>query len=471
MRRDRSGAQEQSSFNWIEVVAVPLAVGLMEGQFGVLAFIIGSLLFTGKSDALLLVEGSVILLTWSLYWWAMLSKRVIQPRLGEQRANQAYLPALLVTFVIVLGIHPAFVVSFPQLAFSGALSTWLWRRGMVREEKSTQERTMLTTFQVGFVVLLALLSFAIFSPQPIYEALLDLLTYVLPIYCLSGFVAISFSHLDALKKAQVRSALKGSRAYPTRAWMLLLFLMVAIAVSAITLTIAAFQPMVETLSPLVNALHALYNWLLSLLTPQPPLPPRRLKRPPGPGVSVYLHAHKPDANPLAAGLQVILVAGMILLALFVLLLLLWVIRRILRNNRAIDEDEIREALAIRSVLRTRKQKRQRIARIGLEPLDATSTRARYREFLQAMARRGGDERRRQDNETPVEYQTRLLTLLEHVSQEEAQKEDTPADAAIIDELTRAYALERYGGKRTEQGQQSYLRRWVPLLARRLTSKK
>jgi hypothetical protein len=222
------------------------------------------------------------------------------------------------------------------------------------------------------------------------------------------------------------------------------------------------------LSPLVNGLHALYNWLLSFLTPQQPPPARRLKRPPGPGTSVYLHAHKPDANPLAAVLQVILIVGMILLALFVLVILLWIIRRILHKKKALDDDEVRERLAIRSVLRVRKQKRQSIARIVLEPLDATSARARYREFLKAMVRHGGDERRRRRDETPVEYQTRLLPLLEPGAHEEARKEDAPTGATVLDELTRAYTLERYGGKRTEQGQQAYLRRWVPLLARRLT---
>lgn len=471
MRRDRPAAQEPSSFDWIEVVAVPLATDLMEAQFGVLVLVLGSLLFTGKSDALPLVEGSVMLLTWSLYWWAMLAQRVMQPRLGEERANLVYLPALFVTFAIVLGIHPAFVESFPQLAFSGALSIWLWRRAMVRVEKSAQEGTVLTAFQVGFVVLLALLSFAVLSPQPIYRVLLEVLTYALPIFCLSGFVALSLSHLVTLKRTQVRRAVDGSRAYPTRAWMLLLFLLVTIAASTMTLTVAAFQSLVVLLSPLVNGLHALYNWLLSFLTPQQPPPARRLKRPPGAGTSVYLHAHKPDANPLAAVLQVILIVGMILLALFVLVTLLWVIRRSLRKKRTLNEDEVRERLAIRSVLRERKQKRQKIARITLEPLDTATARASYREFLQAMARRGSDEQRRRGDETPVEYQTRLLTLIKPGAHEEARKEDAPTDATVLDELTRAYTLERYGGKRTEQGQQAYLRRWVPLLARRLTRKK
>lgn len=46
-----------------------------------------------------------------------------------------------------------------------------------------------------------------------------------------------------------------------------------------------------------------------------------------------------------------------------------------------------------------------------------------------------------------------------------------ADAAILDELTLAYTLERYGGRRTAGNQQANVRRWVSRFVRRLKSSK
>lgn len=76
----------------------------------------------------------------------------------------------------------------------------------------------------------------------------------------------------------------------------------------------------------------------------------------------------------------------------------------------------------------------------LEPLAADSARARYRAFLQTMAERGQDMGRR-PNETPDEYQQRLLLLMK-----QTPIEDIPLAPTAIEELTHAYVWERYGGK-------------------------
>jgi Domain of unknown function (DUF4129) len=161
----------------------------------------------------------------------------------------------------------------------------------------------------------------------------------------------------------------------------------------------------------------------------------------------------------------------LILVLVVLLLVILVVLRewyIVRNN--VSEDEIREGLSVRSILRARRQRRQKRSKVMLEPLDPTSARARYRELLQAMARQGNELGRRL-NETPTEYQTRLQTFFKKTAAEETQKDGTPSAAAILDELTRAYALERYGGKQIDRRQQTYLHRWVPHLMKRFTSSK
>ncbi len=443
----------------------------MEAQPFVLALSFGSLFFTGQSDGFPPVEGSITLLVLSLYWWAMLVKQIIQPRLGGKWANLLYLPGLFVTFVVIVGNHLSFLDNVAPIVFSGALSAWLWRRGISRVEKGLQEEQLTTSFMAGLFVLLAVLLFAVVYPNPTYKVLLTALTYALPIFFLSGLIALSLSHLGVIEREYLRRSPGSSQADLMSMWVVILvFLWVAIIVSTIVLEASAFDPLVIVFSPLVNALRALYNWLLSLIIPQPP-PARHHQKPP-PGGAPYQPPHSnPYHSPFSAILQLILVVMMLLLILFVLVVLLFLIREILRKRKSVPgEDEVRERLPVRSTLRERRQKRQRHSKVVLEPLDPTSARIRYREFLQAMARHGDDLERR-PNETPTEYQTRLLALVENIPHEEAPKDDTPLDAAILDELTRAYTLERYGGKRTDQRQQAYLRRWVSLLVKRLTSSK
>jgi hypothetical protein len=156
-------------------------------------------------------------------------------------------------------------------------------------------------------------------------------------------------------------------------------------------------------------------------------------------------------------------------------MLFLVIREILRRWHAVPDDEseeeIRESLSRESIRKTRReQQRQRQKSgdlAGLEPLDPNSARARYRELLQELAWNGENLARRA-NETPSEYEKRLLALLKKASSE-AQGDGTPADPAILDELTAAYMEERYGGKRAHLEHDAYVQGWIPRFVRRLAN--
>ncbi len=457
------------------MLAVPVAASLMEAQLFVLALLLGSLVFTGASDAFPLVEGSLTLLVVSLYWWALLVRQVLAPRIGEQWANLLYLPGLVVTFAIIVGTHPAFLDNIPQLVFAAALSAWIWRRGMIRVKQGLQEEQLITALKVGFVVLLSVLFFAVAYPQPVSKMLLDALVYALPLFFLSGLFALSFSHLGAMKREYLRRSPGSSQADPTRVWgSMVLFLWVVTIVLTIMLEAFAFEPLVSVFSGLVSALRAFLSWLLSLI-PSQPKPHTHYKKstPTGePFKPPHPHPH-PYHNPYSAILQLILVIVMVLLALFVLVLLLLLMREILHkwlSAHHTDEDEIRERLPVRATLRARRQRRRRHSKFVLEALDSSSARARYRGLLQVMDRRGDDLGRRPE-ETPIEYQARLQTLVENTSHDATQGDETPADAAILDDLTRAYMRERYGGKATDPGQRAYLGKWAPWLVKRLTGNK
>jgi hypothetical protein len=148
--------------------------------------------------------------------------------------------------------------------------------------------------------------------------------------------------------------------------------------------------------------------------------------------------------------------------------------------RSADEgiEEVREGLDARSLLGERWQewwnhrRRRRNAHLPLEPLDPTSARARYRELLQALAAEK-DDLARMPAETPAEYEARLLVHLQNSdpnAQELPSGERLPPGPAILDELTRAYVSERYGGKLTLQHHRARLQAWVPYLVARLTGR-
>jgi hypothetical protein len=134
------------------------------------------------------------------------------------------------------------------------------------------------------------------------------------------------------------------------------------------------------------------------------------------------------------------------------------------ENDLDEEEEVREGLDRNQILRARRQnRRQRQQAVPLAALDSDSMRARYRDFLAAMAARGENFTRR-PQETPAEYQQRIL----HAARDIPAPGDTntPVDSAILDTLTRAYSLERYGGRRARDEQHTFLRRWIPHLVQR-----
>ncbi len=93
-------------------------------------------------------------------------------------------------------------------------------------------------------------------------------------------------------------------------------------------------------------------------------------------------------------------------------------------------------------------------------------------MLQAVAT-NNEELARIPAETPLEYEERLLAYLESGkvrSQQLSKSDDSSAETAILDELTHAYTLERYGSKHIDDRQRERLRTWVPHLIAQLTGR-
>ena len=134
-----------------------------------------------------------------------------------------------------------------------------------------------------------------------------------------------------------------------------------------------------------------------------------------------------------------------------------------------DEEEVRESIPVREVVRERQEEQRRAQQaMILESLPPNSTRAQYRDLLQTMAVQQ-ELLVRHAEETPTDYEKRLVMLLQHTSSVTQQESDTSHDVEMLDELTKAYIEERYGNRQLSAGTQvPYTHTWAEQLARRLS---
>ena len=469
--------QARASFDWVELLVVPTAICVMETQPIVLALTFVGVALFGSSAVLPLGEGSITLLLLGLHWWAKAVSSLTQDRIYTTRARLLQLLGLFLAVGLAVVTHLSLLNNIPALFFTILLIIGFWYAGMVRVQTGPNDEYVLTSFKIGLGVLLGVLILTLINFDPVPPVLRDGLTYALPTFFLSGLISLSFTRIMMIRKESASSAQKGLQGDPTRGWLLILTLTWAIViVSTLAFEAFGFQPVVLAAAFLWSALGIVANFILLLLSPLfqlfskfffPMIPPSQGIPIPQPTPS---GGHPPPPPYLA---EILLIVRLVLLTIL-LVLLYFVIRGILRRWRMAPDDEseeeIRESLSRESILKMRRKEQRQRRKTGdlaaLEPLDPNSMRARYRELLQELAWNGEKLARRAD-ETPSEYQKRLLTLLKKEPSVEAQGDDMPTDPAMLDELTSAYLQERYGGKHPRLLHDSYVHVWIPGFASRL----
>jgi Domain of unknown function (DUF4129) len=465
----------RASFDWIELLVVPTAICVMETQPIVLALTFVAVAILGSSAVLPLGEGSITLLLLGLHWWAKAVSVLTQGSL--RRARLLQLLGLVLAEGLVVVTHLTLLNNMPALFFSVLLIIGFWFAGMVRVQSGPNDEYVLTSFKIGVGVLLGVLLLTLLYFDPVPPALYNGLTYALPTFFLSGLIGLSFTRIMMIRKENANSAQKGMQGDPTHGWLLILTLTwVIVVVSTLAFEAFGFQPVVLVATLLWSGLGIISSFILLLLSPLfhlfstfffPVIPPPK-------GIILPQHTSsgvQPPPFPYFA--EVFLIVRLVLLAIL-LVLLYFVIREILRRWRIAPEDEseeeIRESLSRESILKTRRMEQRQRQKTGdlavLEPLDPNSPRAIYRELLQELAEKGEKLARRAD-ETPSEYETRLLVLLKKEPSSEAQGDEMLTDPAMLDELTSAYVQERYGGKHLHLLHDAYVPAWLPRFVRRL----
>jgi hypothetical protein len=364
----------------------------------------------------------------------------------------------------------------------------LWRRSLQLVQRNIEFAELSTTFKVCFGLLLLL--FLLLLIIPAASALFPSLAAQVPLFFLSGLISLSLARLEAIRQLRLED---GSRADPTRNWLLALTLLGSVLVVLVVVleTLVSFN-IVESwlvlLNPIWNLLGIVVGWILYVLILVLLSPlfyaasfllnlifhgAKAAQKQPNQGYARN-PPHLPQ-SPHAIPPEIVNISRLILFALVIVGILL-LIRAALRRwflppkQEQEEMDEVRERLDARSLLREQWQgfwKKMRMhSHVTREPLEPGSARARYRELLDAV-QAGASLHARKPNETPAEYEARLLPLLK----EQAADAQASPEALAMQELTRVYADERYGAKRTDERTRASLGLQVPRVIQRLIGKK
>ncbi|GCE26870.1 hypothetical protein KDA_23540 [Dictyobacter alpinus] len=479
--------------NWIELLAVPIASALMEAQP---IYLVLQLLFRRITLAYNYLDvGSITLLLLGLHWWAIWNFY----RRERQGVALDYTVGMhvtrldilaIVSALLILGLTHWYALDDPlTIAAIIVLVGWGWKRGVDRARSGFSEDQLILAFKIGLGALLVVMGFSILGDAASDYSINNDLLRDLPLFFLSGFIALSFTRIGAVRKEQARQTHNATREGTNRWITTLTVTWVALIVLSIALEILPEDVLIMLISPLwwligllaqvlffvINVIVYVFslaiNWLLSLLphfngnlppTPRTPTHPSNLTT-----TLQKLAQQQHGSATTMLILRLLVMVGAIAL----LIAMVYFVRRRQKNseeNTLPEEEELREGLNAQQI---RKERRQEHRQRQQDMLDADglapdSVRYRYRSLLQAMAEKGG-EFARQQQETPLEYQKRLLLLA--TPKLPAGEGEQPTDPAILAELTQAYARERYGGKKLEDERQNYLRQWVPQLLARLTT--
>ncbi len=467
----------------------------MEAQPVALILALLTRIFIGANASPSLGAGTIALLALALLWWAMLVPYFTRDPARKKAAAWLHLLGWIAAFAILVGPYlPSVVVGvniFPAL-FNTAIITWFWRQSTRRVQIGFEYEPLARSFKIGFGVLLAVLLIVVLFPE--LHTLADTLSSVFPVFFLSGLITLSLVRLGMLRSA--RRASDSPQSDPTRSWLLALTIFGVVLLAIVILiesifSFSSFEFILAALTPAWNGLgtlvswilyvliivilspiFSLFSWLINLLREngQPKSQKSALGKLKTPVVK---------QGPVAISPEIIALGRWVFL-LIVLIVLLFVVKAALNRLRTMNAndgiEEVRESLDARSLLGQRlrdwlSHRRAKREKLILEPLDPSSARARYRDLLSEVAFAQTDLARL-PSETPDEYEMRLRAHLEQQSQhaQESGATTTPADPAILDELTRLYIRERYGGKQTAGQERSYLQSWMPHLIARLTGK-
>jgi hypothetical protein len=447
------------AFNWIEVFAIPLSANIMETQPIVLLLFFVAVVFAGAGAPLPLGGAGITLLLLGLQWWAMFINYRLHQGMKQRTATILHISGVVFAFGLAL-LTNLKTFDLPVIFVIAGIVMFCWKRAIDKTKNKLYDEQLLFVFKLGVVTLLFILIVSVVSPSGPLQDVAATLGYALPLFFLSGLIALSFTRVSIIRRE--RQGIP--QANLTRGWPgALTFLWGVMVLGALALETFSFRIIQELLLPIWNILAIIVSWIIYavfwvilvifqflgwLFHFQP-----SVEKMPQAASQYTANSNMPPGMEQFPT-WLILIGRLFLLAI-VLLALSAIFRVILLHARLRleqeGEEEIREILSMRSILRERQQERKSQAQQKeetlLDALDSGSVRALYRELLQQMAEHG-ERLSRRPEETPMEYQKRLFTLIESFA-DDVEQSDMVSDREMLADLTRAYIDERYGERQAE----------------------
>ncbi|GCF06506.1 DUF4129 domain-containing protein [Dictyobacter arantiisoli] len=487
---DRTTLPAHIASRWIEILAIPLTSALMETQALFLLISLFTTQIMGTVDAI--GTNSILCILLFFHWWAMWREARNQRR-GIQIDPTRRFPFTSVDVVAIVLALAVFGVT--HISDEGYLVTvlvgivligWAWKRGIDRTRAGYDEDHIILWFKIGFGILLFIMFFSLLGKADHTDNAFDAsdqLLRNLPIFFLSGFIALSYTRIAAIRQERERQQLPLKMAGTNRwlttltiTWILLILASIGTEFLPAALLITLLTPLWLVSGFLIQILFTVLGWLTYLIALGLALLIALLARLfPGGSISqgpAKLSRPPASTPPPVDNLSVLIFHILLVIAAIALLIgLAMYVQKHRRRSKGDmqEEEEIREGLNAAQIRKERRQQRQQSQPTtgALIEADPDSARARYRAFLRTMAEKD-EHLARQPDETPAEYQQRFLIETGY-KLPAATEEDVPTDATILTSLTQAYTRERYGGRQTQPEQRQYLHQWVPHLLQRLSA--
>lgn len=489
----------QRRFNWLELVAIPVACAMMEAQLLAIMLQFFQAVIVRTQPGVLTTPLLLFFLLLACHWWALYAQHYqYQPgRLYPVLTALGFFMPLSILICIQSLIEP----SLPVMSFLFMAILYAWYRGRKLVSTDLSMRPLLTLLQLGLVVFLSIfiLLTVMVNKSPVIEATATILhpiqattqpskpilcTYnqaeidaqvaaatrsliwfdksqtlgtivptflsALPLFILSWLVASGLIRLALLKNVQAQQRARivtGTRAYRWL-WILLPLLEIMLAIMLWT----SITPDYLTRFNL--------NWLTFFGSHAPVV---RVIKPEckksGPPRANHVES-RPIKSAPGSTLALLILLVLVCMPLLVTILLL-IFRNLGNGQRASPPIEIRQRLAFSDLREERSYpahaRRAWITPPDLDQLDPDSVRASYRALLQAVQQHDPLMARR-PFETPDEYQARLQTLLTTMTGDDAER---------LHALTDAYNHERYGGPQRTRPLADHIRQWVIDIRQRL----
>jgi hypothetical protein len=448
--------------------------------------LLGARLF--GDDALFPDALSITLTMLSLHWWLMWLryKAEQQQKIQKIRSTQLPTPDIGLCFLgifLVLAIYS--LLHIEELANSQFVTTsllmlgWSSWRAIYQSQENLNDQLLARTFRICFFIMLFILFLALLKSFAGQNDLINTTASDLPLFFITGVIGLSFTRIGTIQREREKqSGTPGKESIGswitglTVTWIVVVLISILLESVPLQIISSLFNGLWSVLGIIANAILFVFGFavdaviyiaffIIALIYRL--LPHTNTTAPP----KVVPPTGSAKAGSAFPAQQIIFFVLLIAVVIGIILLL----RRTRHKSKMIvsdEEEEVREQLNRADILKGREQERKNQQRTSsLETLAPDSMRLHYRNFLQSMAQKG-DSTQHRANETPLEYQRRLLQDIKQ--QQHLQAADEQANTTFLSDLTHAYDQERYGNKNIDHQHKETLLAHLPQFIEHLTPK-